>query len=156
MTRSFSPRAPYRATLLAALGALTLGACGGKAVIDPGAGGSTGSTTTTTSTTASCDAPADCPGGVCLYATGVCAGPCQATPGGSACGPGQVCNDCATGSCPTCLDCVAACVPATNGACDNHDDCAGTEVCVYWQQSCAPTCTPGSTDCGPSLYCDAC
>ncbi|MCC6526895.1 MAG: hypothetical protein IT373_29870, partial [Polyangiaceae bacterium] len=42
------------------------------------------------------------------------------------------------------------------GACDNHDDCAGTEVCVYWQQSCAPTCTPGSTDCGPSLYCDAC
>jgi hypothetical protein len=26
------------------------------------------------------------------------------------CGPDQVCNDCATGSCPFCEDCVAACV----------------------------------------------
>lgn len=55
-----------------------------------------------------CDDHDDCPAGsVCLYSQQKCAQEC----GASVCSsPGAACDECATGSCPGCDDCVAACV----------------------------------------------
>jgi hypothetical protein len=55
-----------------------------------------------------CDADDPCPGAfVCSFAERVCYPPCG--PGGE-CGEFAYCEECLTGSCCACLDCVAACV----------------------------------------------
>jgi hypothetical protein len=133
-------------------------ACGGTAVVDgsgqggKGQGGS-GSTTTTTTPTKGCDDHNDCPGGLCVFSTGTCAPPCGDIC--SPCGPGLVCDGCATSSCPGCLDCGGACLAAAPGQCDDHDDCAQDEVCLYGTGKCAPTC--GASACAdPNMICDAC
>ncbi len=141
-----------------------LAACGGTAVVDPGGGGNGGNPTTgssggsTSSSTSSgmvgCSEDAPCPpNSVCIWATGVCAETCGAMCDG--CPTGEVCNDCATGSCPGCADCVAACTPAQPGQCDDHQDCAMDEVCVFGTGQCEPACT--SAGCAnPNLVCVGC
>jgi hypothetical protein len=61
------------------------------------------------SSSTECDEPEDCAEGeVCLFGLNECHQRCD--PGGdSACPLGQSCKECATGSCPACRDCVAAC-----------------------------------------------
>lgn len=158
--RGPTPGSCAAAVIVAALAGAS--GCGGKAIIDTaGAAGATGSTTsattsTTSTTTKTCASPSDCPGAVCIFATGTCAPACNAAPGGAPCGAGLVCNECATGSCPSCLDCVAACMPALNGACDNHDDCGANDLCLYFQNTCAQACTVGGNECGANAFCDAC
>lgn len=142
-------------------------ACGGTAVVDGtgGAGGAGGATSTssnsstsTTSSTSSgttgCSDHADCPpNSVCIYATGTCAPSCGDIC--EACPAGEICNACATGSCPGCLDCIGACVPASPGQCDDHDDCAADELCVFSTGSCEPACDAiGCAD--PNLVCADC
>jgi len=143
--------------------------CGGKAVIDPdGSGGSAGATTTITSSTTSittttptttttvpyCTSHADCQGYVCVFATGQCVPGCA--PGAcDSCQAGVFCEPCATSSCPECNDCVAACVPATAGRCDEDDPCPGQQICAWAWGTCLEPCGPGG-DCGGWSYCDGC
>ncbi len=147
--------------VLALAGAsLAFAACGGTAVVDGGSGGSgtgtgttTGTPTTTTTTGTPCTTHADCGDRVCVFATGTCAEPCEDFCEG--CGSGSICNDCATSSCPQCLDCVAACVPIQPGQCDDDDACAGGEVCLFFADTCAPSCE--SSDCAdPNMVCQDC
>lgn len=66
------------------------------------------------------------------------------------CPQGEICDDCATASCPGCLDCVAACVDAEPGRCDDHDDCEAGELCVYGVGTCSAECNasdPADTTC---------
>lgn len=148
---------------------LALVACGGTTVVDPGGGGNGGSggnggnpstssaggsSMSTSSGTLGCSEDTPCPpNSVCIWATGecalVCGGMCDACP------TGDVCNDCATGSCPGCEDCVAACTPAQPGQCDDHTDCATDEVCLFGSGQCEPACT--SNACAdPNLVCADC
>lgn len=105
--------------------------CGAKVVMedDGGAGGSgtTSSSTTKASTTKAttsnvgssstgfipCDEHADCgtsPGlDVCVFSGGFCAQTCG--PASPPCQPGFECDFCATASCPTCKNCMGACIP---------------------------------------------
>src|SRR5690606_21423525 len=83
--------------------ALVVG-CGGIAIVDPdgGSGGATASSTTGATTSVSstgtgttgCTDHADCPGGVCVFATGTCAASC-AVDACDPCSPGTVCEPCA-------------------------------------------------------------
>jgi hypothetical protein len=57
--------------------------------------------------TRSCDVGCD-EGQLCWYARGQCV---PAAKNGGICPSSYVYNDCATGSCPLCRDCVAACLP---------------------------------------------
>lgn len=136
------------------LAALAMG-CGGNVVVgDGGNGGSGGSGgSTTTATIVVCEDHADCPGGLCVFSTGVCTTACTGDFG--TCPTGQVCDPCATSSCAGCKDCASACVSA-NGLCDDHDDCASGNVCLYGSQKCAPECTDfGGCD-DPDLVCNDC
>jgi len=66
------------------------------------------------------------------------------------CPEGEICDDCATSSCPGCLDCVAACVDAGPGQCDDHDDCGEGQLCVYGLGICSVECDaddPGDSTC---------
>lgn len=108
-----------------------------------------------------CDDHADCPGGLCVFSTGECAAACGGPGGCSA--AGEVCDGCATASCPDCDDCLGACVPG-NGQCDTADDCPAEMACVWENNTCMPRCNedltcdiPGATcsDCGTSS-CPAC
>ena len=140
-------------------------ACGGKTTVDPSGGGggtttsgssSTSSTSTSTSSSGSsgCDATSDCPDGwVCIFDKGECAPGCDDLC--EPCRAGEVCDECATGSCPMCEDCVAACVPAGDGQCDDHTDCATDEVCIYGMSECFPSCT-SSACADPNVVCDEC
>jgi hypothetical protein len=81
--------------------------------------GATGGTTTGGTTTGGdppppvpCADSADCgnPGeDVCVFSLGTCAQRCG--PASPPCPPGTICDECATGSCPGCRDCVGACMP---------------------------------------------
>ncbi|MBM4358922.1 MAG: hypothetical protein FJ096_12530 [Deltaproteobacteria bacterium] len=155
-----------RSVALTLLGCLL--ACGGKAVIDgpPGSGGAGGSTTvgtTTVSSTAATTGTAtsatsstasgafpDCridgcaTGWVCHQPTGTCLVGC--VPGGETpCPDAFTCEPCASSSCPTCDDCVAACVPA-NGSriCAKHTDCPMTDWCVFSSGACSKKCGTGA------------
>jgi hypothetical protein len=56
-----------------------------------------------------CDENDPCPANeICIFESGICALPCEV--GGELCENGSVCDDCATGSCCGCENCVAACV----------------------------------------------
>lgn len=108
-----------------------------------------------------CDDHADCPGGLCVFSTGQCAEACGGPEGCSV--PGEVCDGCATASCPDCEDCLGACVPG-NGLCDTSDDCPAEMACVWENKTCTPRCNedltcdiPGATcsECGTSS-CPAC
>lgn len=147
---------------------LLVAACGGTSVVEGGGGGSGGSggTTSTTSSTSStssttssttntgdCSDHLDCPDGVCIFATGQCVTACEDSC--DSCGAGSVCNGCATSSCPVCADCMAACVPAEVGMCDEDDPCGAGEVCLFDQGHCAPTCGAGGCA-DPNMYCDSC
>jgi hypothetical protein len=146
------------------LAALAIAGCGGKVVVSPDGGGSGGSSTTSSSASSSASSSsgaANCPGGcpmgtVCLYGSGTCAPTCDPS-GLVPCGKGLVCNQCATGSCPGCEDCVAACLPAQPGQCDDHDDCAAGSVCIYGAGKCAPKCDASAPSCPtPDLVCNPC
>jgi hypothetical protein len=143
----------------------SLVACGGKAIVDDsgGSGGTTTSSSTSSSSsstsasssgTVGCEDHSDCPDEwVCVYDTGVCAlrcgDPCQP------CGAGEICDICATSSCPGCKDCTGACVAAAAGQCDDHMDCAAQEACIFGMSQCAPSCTSmGCAD--PNLVCQDC
>ncbi len=147
--------------------ALAVAACSGKAVIDgsangAGGAGGAGSTTTTvangpvTTGTVSCQSHDDCPSGnVCIFGKGVCAPACQAQACES-CGTGSICDDCATSSCPGCDDCRAACVPLSDGACDDDDPCKEGAVCMFFQHQCVPGCTADGGCVDPGLSCAGC
>lgn len=161
MARSFPTR------VAASFLSLAFAACGGTTVVDPGSGGSGGTggapstsssggstSSSTSSGTVGCNEDVACPpNSVCIWSTGVCAEVCGDMC--SSCPTGEVCNDCATGSCPGCEDCVAACTPAQPGQCDDHTDCATEEVCVFSSGQCEPSCT--SQVCAdPNLVCADC
>ncbi|MEQ9318762.1 MAG: hypothetical protein RIF41_06360 [Polyangiaceae bacterium] len=145
-----------------------LAACGGSTVVGPGGdggGGSGGDATTSgsggsptgssSSGMTGCTTHDDCPGDdVCLFGTGQCAPSCGEFC--DACDPGTVCDGCATGSCPGCADCVAACVPIQDGMCDENDPCPNGEVCLHEQRVCAPPCTLNGTCDDPGLQCNDC
>ncbi len=144
-------------------------ACGAQVVLEEGTGGATagpsgtqtvgtsGSVATNASSSTGvtfCDSHDDCDPNVCIFATGQCAPPC--TDGScDACGPGSVCNGCATSSCPGCLDCVAACVPNTEGRCDEDDTCPPDLVCHYQIGFCVQPCI-SDDQCGGFAFCDLC
>ena len=127
--------------------------CGGKAVVDPGAGGATSTTSSTTTSSGVCASHDDCPGGVCILRTGQCAAACDnyCDP----CAPGTVCDQCATSSCPKCDDCRGGCVPKVSGQCDDNDPCGSSLVCIWAEQRCAPSCTDGSCA-DASMVCAQC
>jgi hypothetical protein len=143
---------------LVMLSTLALG-CGGNVVVGGGGsggsgpGGDGGSTSTSTPTpTGGCDDHADCPDGLCIFSNGTCSTKCdEAAP----CPAGQICDGCATSSCPGCEDCTAACVPA-NGKCDDHDDCASDSVCLYGAQKCEPKCNANGGCDEVDLVCNDC
>jgi hypothetical protein len=132
--------------------ALALVASGGKVVVSTGAGG--GSSTGTAGGTP-CEGNSDCPAnGVCI--SGTCAPGCNGNLS-EPCGKGLVCDTCASSSCPTCDDCIGACLPAKPGQCDDHDDCASDEVCLYGMEICAPACDSTNSTCAnPNQVCDGC
>ncbi len=157
-----------RSRILGLMALLTLLlACGGTTVVDPGGGGNGGNggnpstsssggntSSSTSSGTIGCDQDNPCPpNAVCIWETGQCAMVCGGMCDG--CPTDEVCNDCATGSCPGCEDCVAACTPAQPGQCDDHTDCETDEVCLFGSGQCAPACNSnGCAD--PNLVCDNC
>jgi hypothetical protein len=144
------------------LAALALG-CGGNVVVGSGGSGSgnggsgsgNGGDGGGTTTPVTCFSHDECPGGVCIFSTGLCADACP-DDFFETCPQGEICAECASSSCPKCNDCLAACVPAKDGACDDHDDCPESSVCLYGAQTCAPECLP-SGGCEDSfLTCDDC
>ena len=161
---ALNPFLPLTAVVLALIG------CSGSAVVDPGVGGaaatgSGASTNTASSGDASsstlnvttgpggCTTHEDCPGGLCRFATGECTSSCDSFC--DACEVDTICDDCATSSCPDCLDCVAACIPIQDGQCDDNDSCPSDQIC-YWQESrCLPTCDAGSCA-DPNMVCEEC
>ncbi len=156
----------FGGVVVAAVGvvATAVTGCGGSVVVGGGGsggegGGSTSTSTGTPSTTGTptptpgCDDHADCPGGVCIFSSGLCSVGCDPSEG---CGDGQICEGCATSSCYGCKDCMAACVPASPGQCDSHDDCGDGRVCLFGAQKCAPKCNEiGGCD-DPNLVCNDC
>ncbi len=136
--------------------------CGGNVVFEEQGAGGSGAVTSTdatsvtsTSTGGLCASNADCgPGSVCLLGTGVCADACEPFACDS-CGQGSFCEPCATSSCPTCDDCVAACMPKGDGRCDDDDPCTDGFVCMFQDGYCAPPCGPMG-DCGGFAFCDEC
>jgi hypothetical protein len=141
--------------------AVSLLACGGTTVIDPGSGGAASTSSSNNASTSSnggsgagCSEHGDCPGGLCIYTTGLCAPACtpeQCDP----CGPTTVCDRCATSSCPGCLDCGAACVPIGAGQCDADNDCETGDVCLWEHNECARECSASACD-EPNDYCAPC
>jgi hypothetical protein len=151
--------------------------CGGDVIAEPGTGGgsassstgtgaststsvtatTTNGTATTTSTGAGpCDTHEDCPGALCHFATGTCVPACESGSCDS-CGPGAICNGCATSSCPKCDDCLGACVPITEpGRCDDDDGCLPAEVCIFGTQRCAAACSVNADCPGGFDVCEPC
>lgn len=150
----------FGGVVVAAVGvvATAVTGCGGSVVVGGGGSGGEGGGSTSTSTgtptpTPGCDDHADCPGGVCIFSSGLCSVGCDPSEG---CGDGQICEGCATSSCYGCKDCMAACVPASPGQCDSHDDCGDGDVCMFGAQKCAPKCNEiGGCD-DPNLVCNDC
>jgi hypothetical protein len=117
-----------------------------------GSTGSTGAVASGAGGGAACDDHDDCPGGVCDFGADACIEACG---GDGTCGPGLVCDGCATSSCGPCDDCVAGCVLAPPHSCDDHDDCAASDVCVYALGGCYPSCGEPA-GCGDGFVCDDC
>lgn len=121
-----------------------IGACGGTAVVESGTNGVNNP----------CQTNADCVDGACIGGPErrVCAAFCQ---GAYDCATGEICDTCATSSCPTCDDCVGACVAASTVGCTNHGDCGPTELCAFGSNTCLPACT-AEYECPVGYYCDGC
>ena len=67
---------------------------------------------------ASCTSNDDCGDAeVCIFNTGKCAKPSVVGKADN-CSASTTCDSCATGTCPTCEDCVAACVEPPSGGGD--------------------------------------
>jgi hypothetical protein len=133
----------------------SFGGAGGTStgVPDTSSPSSTQTGSTQTGTTG-CAAHEQCPDGLCIFATGQCAQPCE--PGGFCqCGPGTVCDGCATSSCPGCRDCAAACVPVTDGQCSDGSECKDGSACFFERSTCLPLCREGKCD-DPSMICKEC
>lgn len=95
------------------------------------------------------------PDSVCLFATGQCAKLCDGFCEG--CGPGSICNGCATSSCPECADCIGACVPAQANQCDSDDACQPGQFCYFPDATCRWSCSPFEpSSCGPDEECVGC
>lgn len=159
-----APRARRRAMLWSMktfllFGSLSLLACGGV-VIDDASGGSGGSGSgaggpTSSTGISGCQSHTDCGDNqLCLFQTGVCTQACGFESCDS-CGPGFVCEDCATSACPDCLDCRAACLPQSGDLCDDDDPCQPGFVCLFEQGRCAPECENGKCA-DPNLICSSC
>ncbi|NUP05948.1 MAG: hypothetical protein HOW73_07810 [Polyangiaceae bacterium] len=148
--------------------------CGANVVFgepdgEGGSGGDGGSPSTSTSpsntSTATgfvqCSKHIDCPDDtVCQFSTGECIDACN---DGLPCADGFFCSDCATSTCPECLDCIAGCVPGDPPLppvqCDDHDDCGvspGEAVCIFTFGLCAQRCGPASPPCPPGTFCESC
>ncbi len=150
----------------APLFALSFAACGGTAVVEQGTGGAGGASASTATSVVSssvtststgpgpCTSHEQCPGGVCIFSAGVCAPSCGAGYCES-CGPGYACEQCATSSCPGCLDCLGACLPTPEGRCDDDDPCPPGQECLYSYGYCTPSCGP-DLSCPDFYYCDTC
>ncbi len=148
------------------LGPVLACACGSEVLVEePTGGGGSGSGTTTgsassTAVTAAttgggpCDDHADCAPGLCIFGTGQCAAACEPSTC-DACGPGSVCEPCATSSCPDCKNCVSACVPISQGRCDDNDACLEGFVCVFFEGVCRRPCDPMG-QCEGLATCDFC
>ncbi len=174
-------RALLRTPFLISLSlAVALGACGGKVVAEPEEGGgggtssgtttvsSSGSTTTTSTTnvsssvvtstatgSGSCDDHADCPGQLCIFATGTCAPACGDFC--DSCGPGAYCDGCATSSCFACADCLAACAPiAEPGRCDGDDSCPPGQICNFGSSFCHFACDANGQCASGFEFCEGC
>ncbi len=118
-----------------------------------GAGGSPSSTSSTTP--GGCTVHTDCADGeLCIFATGECRASCGFESCDS-CGPGFVCNDCASSACPDCLDCRAACLPVEADQCDEDDACGAQEACDFQTKRCEPTCDNGACA-DPNMVCEDC
>lgn len=137
-------------------GATGTGATGNTGTGATGTGGSGASGGFGGAPPVSCTAHDDCAnlGMVCIFSTGTCAPACD---GGfcSDCGPGSLCDGCATSSCPACADCMAACVPIQPDRCDVTDPCPVGEQCDWGSSYCQPPCAPdGSCPVGHScVFC---
>lgn len=135
-------------------------ACGGTSVVDgqnetntTTTSTTTTSTSTTTTTTSGCDDHGDCQGGVCIFSTGLCGTACDGFCGN--CGSGAICDECATSSCPQCLDCMAACVPIGDDQCDDANPCGFGQQCLFGTHECVDTCS--SSGCAdPNQICQMC
>ncbi len=142
-------------TMAVSVGSGSVGPSGtsvsGSATASGGGATASSSGNATSSGHAPCETHDDCTGGVCLQ--GLCAPRCE---GCDACAPGTVCEPCATSSCPGCDDCVAACVPTSEGRCDDDDPCPGADqVCLFPYGYCTPTCESG--ECAdPNMACSEC
>jgi hypothetical protein len=163
------------------LAAFALAACGGDVVVDdkdasgagaagsgPSGTGAVGPGTTGTGATGpgpstvgtgpgSCTDHVACPpDSVCVFATGECAKLCQGDPC-EACGPGTICDSCATSSCPECADCIGACMPVQNGRCDGDDPCADGALCYFPDSTCHVACPAFEpATCPPGEECASC
>jgi hypothetical protein len=143
-------------------------ACGGTVVFEePGSGGddssrssaapSSGSNATSATGAATpCTDTTDCAGGeVCVLDDGECRPGC--IPGDcAACGPGLVCEPCATSSCPGCKDCISACIPVTAQRCDDDDPCPDGQACLYAQGTCHEQCSEEQGDFCENGACSSC
>jgi len=102
-----------------------------------------------------CTTHEDCLGGtVCIFSTGTCSPTC----GGDLCddcGPGAICDGCASSSCPACADCLAACVSISPGECDDSDPCPDGQHCDFETSMCWTLCSPNGA-CPPDSSCDFC
>jgi len=168
--------------LLVLGGIAWLAACGGVAVVDDEGGASTGAAGTGASGTGASSAGAsgtgasasggsgtgaaggaspvfcsthdDCLGETaCIFTTGTCAPTCD-DDFCTDCGPGSVCDACATSTCPKCTDCLAACVSVLPGVCDGNNPCPEGQLCNFGTSSCDVVCSDGS--CPPGLTCQHC
>ena len=95
------------------------------------------------------------PGSACIFSTGECAELCQGDC--VSCGPGTLCNGCATSSCDGCDDCISACLSTQKGQCDSDDACAPGSLCYFPDSTCHTTCSQFEpSTCPPGEACVGC
>jgi len=141
-------------------------ACGGTVVFEEdggqgdgdgdGDGATSGPSTSAGTPTTKCRNGSECAEGeVCVWSTGDCRKSCNASACDS-CGPGFVCESCATSGCRDCEDCVSACLPADDDRCDDDDPCPEGSWCQFSTGQCLEDCDALAIDLCASGICSAC